>query len=51
MYMKFAFGWCASGCESVEAILEIGGVSKDYVSHHVMLLLRIFMVVGCLCEV
>ena len=46
MHMKFAFGWCASRCESVGAILVIGGIFMVCVSHCVVLVLRIFMVVG-----
>ena len=51
MYVEFAFGWCVGGCESVKAILVIGGVSMVCVSHCEVLVLRIFVVVGCLCEV
>ena len=53
MYMEFAFGWCAGGCESVGAILMIGGISMVCVPLCVVLVvvLRIFMVVGCLYDV
>lgn len=51
MYVEFAFVWCVGGCNNVGAILAIGGVPMVCVSHCVVLLLRIFVVVGYLCEV
>ena len=43
IYTKFAFKWCTSECESVGAILVIGGISMVCVSHCVVLVLRIFV--------
>ena len=49
--MEFAYGWYASGCKSVGAILVIGGISMVRVSHRVLSVLRIFVVVSYLCNV
>ena len=51
MYVEFALGWRANGYKSVRAILVIGGIFMVCVFHCVVLVLRIFVVVGCLCEV
>jgi hypothetical protein len=51
MYVQFGFEWCVGGCESVGTILVIGDISMVRVSHCVVLVLRIFMVVACLCDV
>ena len=51
MYMEFAFGWCVGWCECVGMVMGIGGFSMMCVSHCMAFMLRIFMVVGCSCEV
>jgi hypothetical protein len=51
MYVEFVFGWCVGGCECVGMILVIGGILMACVSHYLMLVLRIFVVVGYLCDV
>ena len=50
MYIDFVFGWYAGGCENIGAILVIGSISMVCISHCVVLVLRIFGVVGCLYE-
>ena len=50
MYVEFAFGWCAGRCEGIGTILVIGGNSMVCVSHCVVLVFRIFVVVGYLYQ-
>ena len=48
MYIEFVFRWCAGRCECVEVIDDISIVC---VSHCVILVQRILVVGGYLCEV